>query len=557
MKAAELRKSILQAAVQGKLVPQNPNDEPASKLLKRIQQEKDRLVRDGKIKKYKSLPPISEDEIPYNLPDGWVWCRLGELAQLIRGITFPTSAKGYEGVEGFVRCATTGSVQEQYNPMSDVFVPNIYVKNSDQWLQERDIMMSSANSRELVGKSCFWTATEHMTFGGFLTVIRAIPSMNAEYLCCGLQFLQKSGVFASYSTQTTNIANLNNTLINTTPFALPPLAEQQRIVSKINELMMLCDKLDVYEKELDTLETHFAEYLPKSILQAAVQGKLVPQNPNDEPATELLRRIQQEKARLVRDGKIKKEKPLPPISEDEIPYDLPYGWAWCRLGDICVINPRNQIDGNLDVSFTPMTLISSEYFGGHEQEIRKWEDVKSRFTHYAESDIVIAKITPCFQNGKSCIMKNLRNGYVAGTTELHVLRSILALPNYILIFAKSSAFLMLGQKNMTGTAGQQRVPTEFIKNCIFPLPPLEEQQCIISKVNETMVICEELRKAHTAPFPFAVPNIIPFPKNPKQDIYNETDEYKIGIAARGNAADGLSAQAASDAAKLFEDDGDE
>ena len=235
--------------------------------------------------------------------------------------------------------------------------------------------------------------------------------------------------------------------------------------------------------------------LRQSILQAAVQGKLVPQNAHDEPASELLKRIQQEKARLVKEGKLKKKKPLSPVTEDEVPYDLPEGWVWCRICDSFIVNPRNSLPDDTAVSFIPMTLISSEYFGGHSQEERLWKQVRGGFTHFAENDVVIAKITPCFQNGKSCIMKNLKNGFGAGTTELHILRSVGVLPEYALIFAKNPLFLLDGEKNMTGTAGQQRVPSEFLENYPFPLPPLVEQQRIVAKVDELMALCDELEAA--------------------------------------------------------------
>lgn len=235
-----------------------------------------------------------------------------------------------------------------------------------------------------------------------------------------------------------------------------------------------------------------ASELRQSILQAAVQGRLVPQDSHDEPASKLLERIKSEKAKLNREGKAKREQPLPPILEEELPNDLPDGWVWCRVADVCIINPRNKLPDNLNVAFTPMSCISRDYFGGHSQEMRTWGTVKNGFTHYAENDVVIAKITPCFQNGKSCIMKRLTNGFGAGTTELHVLRCLAILPEYLLIFVKSPSFLLDGEQNMTGTAGQQRVPTEYIRKCLFPLPPHDEQKRIIAKVNMLMSLCDEL-----------------------------------------------------------------
>lgn len=235
--------------------------------------------------------------------------------------------------------------------------------------------------------------------------------------------------------------------------------------------------------------------LRQSFLQAAVQGKLVPQCVHDEPASELLKRIQAYKSRLIKEGKLKKEKNLPPITKNEIPYDLPEGWVWCRLGDVAVINPRNNLPGDTNVSFVPMASISSEYFGGHDQEVRVWDKVKSNFTHFAEGDVALAKITPCFQNGKSCLISNLCNGYGAGTTELHIIRCISLVPKYMLVYLKTPKFLAEGVINMTGTAGQQRVPTEYIKKCLFPLSPFAEQQRIVAKVDELMALCDELETA--------------------------------------------------------------
>ena len=333
MKAAELRRSILQAAVEGKLVPQDPREEPASKLLERIREEKERLVKEGKTKKTKPLPPITEDEIPYELPEGWCWCRVGSIHNLFRGITFPGTVKSVSSFQSGIRCATTGSVQKEYNSYADVFVPEQYVKRDYQWLSDYDILVSAANSKELVGKSCFWFGNTKMTFGGFLTVIRPQIS-NIKYSYYVVQFFYRSGIFSSHAKQTTNIANLSNQAISNILFPLPPLAEQQRIVDKLDVLMLQCDELELAEKELEGLDGRFAESLPKSILQSAVEGKLVPQDPREEPASKLLERIRGEKEWLVQEGKIKKTKPLPPIAEDEIPYELPEGWCWCRLGDV-------------------------------------------------------------------------------------------------------------------------------------------------------------------------------------------------------------------------------
>ncbi len=275
-----LPKSILQAAVHGKLVPQNPSDEPASVLLERIRAEKMKLVKAGKLKKEKPLPPITEDEILYDLPDGWEWCRLGEIHTIYRGITFPASAKGDVHTKGVVCCATTGSVQETYNSTADVYVPEKYVKNRDQWLLDNDIIMSTANSRELVGKTCFWNGGERKTFGGFLTVIRACGCLSVKYSYYVLQYLWKTGAFVTTSTQTTNIANINNSVLANTIIPIPPLAEQERIVAKVDELMALCAKLKTAAEDVEILETKQATIIPlgrpqeNESLRMAARGKV-------------------------------------------------------------------------------------------------------------------------------------------------------------------------------------------------------------------------------------------------------------------------------------------
>lgn len=236
-----------------------------------------------------------------------------------------------------------------------------------------------------------------------------------------------------------------------------------------------------------------AETLRKSILQYAIQGKLVPQIEAEEPARILLQKISSEKQELIKQCKIKKEKPLPAISEDEIPFEIPDSWEWVRLADIVQINPRNEVDDNTKVSFIPMTLIDGNYSNTFSCDERKWVDVKKSFTHFRDNDVIFAKIMPCFQNRKSAVMHNLKNGFGAGTTELHVLRqnALFVLPLYLLWFIKSPYFILAGESVMTGTAGQQRVGTDYVKSALLPLPPLEEQHRIVARIEELMVLVDK------------------------------------------------------------------
>ncbi|EED1398944.1 restriction endonuclease subunit S [Escherichia coli] len=237
--------------------------------------------------------------------------------------------------------------------------------------------------------------------------------------------------------------------------------------------------------------------LRELILELAVRGKLVPQDPNDEPASELLKRIEVEKAVLVKQGKIKKQKPLPEISEEEKPFELPEGWEWATLTRIAEINPKIDVsDDEQEISFIPMPLISTKFDGSHEFEIKKWKDVKKGYTHFANGDIAIAKITPCFENSKAAIFSGLKNGIGVGTTELHVARPFSDIINrkYLLLNFKSPNFLKSGESQMTGSAGQKRVPRLFFENNPIPFPPLQEQERIIIRFTQLMSLCDQLEQ---------------------------------------------------------------
>jgi type I restriction enzyme S subunit len=275
---------------------------------------------------------------------------------------------------------------------------------------------------------------------------------------------------------------------------LPPLQEQKRIVKSLNNIFAKIKELDSKENELLLLQTAFPSQMKNAILQYAMEGKLTRQKPEDGNAADLLSDIRKQKAKLVKEGKLKKEKPLPAISDDEIPFDIPENWVWVRLSDIAVINPRNQITDDKLVSFMPMKLLDDGYGSSFTYETKIWNNVKSGFTHFAENDIVFAKITPCFENRKSAIMQNLVNGYGAGTTELHVLRLISSniLKEYLLYFVKSEYFISTAASLMTGTAGQKRVGTNIVKSFLIPLPPLLEQERIVRRLEELLPLCESL-----------------------------------------------------------------
>ena len=178
--------------------------------------------------------------------------------------------------------------------------------------------------------------------------------------------------------------------------------------------------------------------------------------------------------------------------EDE-PFEIPENWAWCKLGDIAEINPKNKLDDDLEVSFIPMNLIEAGYSNRHGQESRSWKDVKKGFTHFAENDVALAKISPCFENKKSAIMRNLKNGYGAGTTELFIFRPLdVMAANYLLWIVKSDNFIQAGTGNFSGVVGQQRLSREIVENYPIPLPPLNEQSRIVAKIEELFSTLDQM-----------------------------------------------------------------
>ncbi|HCN19106.1 MAG: hypothetical protein A2060_00995 [Planctomycetes bacterium GWA2_50_13] len=283
---------------------------------------------------------------------------------------------------------------------------------------------------------------------------------------------------------------------------LPDIESQKEIISLFKRIE---NEMDDLSGEI-TNQQSFLTQLRQRVLQEAVEGNLTTkwreQHPDfisgDNHASKLLEKIKAEKERLVKEGEIKKDKPLVPVADDEKSFDLPEGWVWCRLGDSGVVNPRNYIDDDLEVSFSPMALISEKYGISPMYETKKWRDAKKGFTHFAENDIAIAKITPCFENSKACVFEGLINNYGAGTTELHVLRPIIINSKYAYIFVKTPSFLADGQQRMTGVCGQKRVPVDYFQNALFPLPPFAEQQAIVERVDKLMSMIDESEKQVTA-----------------------------------------------------------
>jgi type I restriction enzyme, S subunit len=251
-------------------------------------------------------------------------------------------------------------------------------------------------------------------------------------------------------------------------------------------------------KSVENQSPHGINKLRELILELAVRGKLVPQDSKNESAKLLLDRIVLEKRIAENDRATQNQPPAIKSGKDE-PYPIPDNWVWTALGDITLINPRNEADDISLASFVPMAMISTSHDGKHDQEKRIWGDIKQGYTHFADGDIGLAKITPCFENSKAVVFSNLINGIGAGTTELHIARPLneTLCARFVLLYLKAPQFLLKGEPKMTGTAGQKRVPKNFFANNPFPLPPLAEQHRIVAKVDELMAICDQLEQQQT------------------------------------------------------------
>ena len=532
MKAADLRKAILQAAVQGRLVPQDKNDEPASELLKRIQAEKAALVKNGKLKKEKPLPPISEDETPYDLPKGWEWERVGALVFNRDCERIPVSRADRE------------KLKKEY----DNYGASGVIDKINDYLFDETLLLVGEDGANLLARSTPIAFLAHGKYwvNNHAHVLDSITKEFLYYLSLYINAIDLSPYVTGTAQPKMNQEKMNSILV-----AVPPQIEQKRIFAKVDELMAMCYELEAAEKELDTLESHLFDYLPKSILQAAVQGKLVPQDKNDEPASELLKRIQAEKAILIKEGKLKKEKPLPPITEDEIPYDLPEGWVWCRAIDVCSYIQRGKSPTYSETKTYPVVSQKCVQWKGMDMSKARFIAPETVSKYEGSRKLTTGDLlwnsTGQGTLGRIAIYDERLNPYKYAVADSHVtvLRPLQVLSKYMYYWFAGPEVQSTIEERATGSTKQIELATSTIMSYIFPLPPLEEQQRIVTKVDELMALCDELKRV--AEQPINQDNVVQFPMAPKENI------EPIAMAARGKV-EGMSDQAKQAIEDLFGED---
>ena len=436
-----------------------------------------------------------EDEIPFEVPEGWAWCKLNDIYNFIdyRGAT-PTK------ITNGIPLVTAKNVKSGYidYTIDDYISEEEFKERQQRGISKKgDILFTTEaplGNAALADMEKFSAGQRLITFQQYGSKNELINYVMLMFILSDF-FQQQLYVNKTGST----VAGIKAAILKTLWIPVPPYNEQLRISNTLKSAINLIDSIS---KNKEILSTSISNTKSK-ILDLAIRGKLVPQDPNDEPASVLLERIRAEKEELIKQGKIKRDKKESVIFKgddnsyylrteletmeiaDELPYEIPESWEWARIGNVFQVNPRNKLDDLLEVSFIPMPLIDDGFSGKHTSEVRVWKKIKSGFTHFTEGDIGIAKITPCFENRKSVVFRNLKNNYGAGTTELHVLRPYASsiLPEYVLAYVKSSMFIDKGKQEFTGAVGQQRIGKDYVENSYFPIPPLAEQKRIVEQIS--------------------------------------------------------------------------
>ena len=529
---ARLRELILTLAVQGKLVPQDPADEPASRLLQKIRAEKDRLIAEGKIKKDKPLAAIAEEEKPFELPVGWEWVKGRDLFTVVRGVTYQKADAKDSPAEGLLPLLRANNIQGTVNFEDLVYVPASLV-SEDQILRSGDYVVCLASgSKNLVGKAAPFRPELICSFGAFCGAIRPIAS--ADYFTVYLASpMYREAVSAASAG--IGINNLKGASLLGLGIALPPFPEQSRIVARVEELMRLCDALEAkgqleatqHAQLLSTLlgtltasatpeelaenwqrvAQHFdllldrpqaIDALEQTLLQLAVRGLLVPQDPADEPASVLLQKIRAEKDRLIAEGQIKRDKPLPPITDEEKPFELPVGWEWVRVGDVIellngyafksewfkpagvrLLRNVNISHGHVDWS-APVMLDAAA--------AQSYEQFALRV-----GDIVLSLDRPIISTGlKYAVIRESDLPCLLLQRVARLTVSACLSPEFLQFWLQSDLFV--GTIDPGRSNGVPHISTKQVAGLAFALPPLAEQSRIVTRVTQLRRLCADLRQ---------------------------------------------------------------
>ena len=495
MNAQDLKNSILQLAVQGKLVEQRAEEGTARELLEQIAAEKAQLIKEGKIKKEKPLPEITEEEIPFEIPETWEWVRLEELGEIIGGGTPKTSTPElWDGDIAWLTPADMKNIKGKYASSGARNITQLGLDKSSARLMPAGTVLYS--SRAPIGYIAI-AGNDICTNQGFKSLVPVNTEMSEYIYYC---LISRTNNIVSRASGTT-FKEISGSEFGRTVVPIPPLAEQQRIVAKIEEILPYIYQYDKVYTKLEIFNKKFPEDMKKSILQMAMQGKLVEQRPEEGTADELYEQIVAEKAQLIKDGKIKKEKPLPEITEDEIPFEIPSSWKWVRFGEFgsykkgpfgsaltkAIFVPK--ADNTIKV-YEQKNAIQKNASLGDYYITRDYFESKMKGFELFPGDIIVSCAGTI---GETYIMPD---GIEQGIINQALMRMKLMPSVYVEYFLIYFDVILkqTARKSSKGSAIKNIPPFDELKSYLVPLPPLEEQKRIVAKIEELLPYCNQLIK---------------------------------------------------------------
>ena len=491
MTPEQLKASILQYAIQGKLVEQRPEEETGEELYRQIQAEKQRLIKEGKIKKEKALPEISEDEFPFEIPESWKWVRLSTIGITQTGNTPSKSHPEYIGID--IPFITPGDIlngQICYNNQA----LSLLGKNVARVCDEDSIMQVCIGGS--IGKVAI--ADRKVAFNQQINAVSPLFCLS-KYLFAVMQSVYFTTSMKERAGGTATPI-INRGLWDSLCIPLPPLAEQTRIVTKIEELLPYIDRYAASYERLEQVNTEFPEDMKKSVLQYAIQGKLVEQRAEEGTGEQLYQQIQAEKQRLIAEKKIKKEKPLPEIAENEKPYDIPDNWTWVRFGDLgsykkgpfgsAITKSMFVPKGNGAIKvYEQKNAIQKDATLGDYYIRRDYFESKMKGFEVFPGDIIVSCAGTI---GETYVMPDK---FEQGIINQALMRMKIFEPLYIPYFLTFFDFVLKknARSGSKGSAIKNIPPFEILKNYLVPIPPLAEQKRIVAKLEEILPLCERLK----------------------------------------------------------------
>lgn len=494
--ASDLRQSVFQAAMQGKLTTQKAEDGDAKDLLLAIRAEKEKLVQEKKGKKEKPLAPIGEDEMPFDIPENWIWCKLGELGNYKKGPFGSALTKSKFVNKGIdtIKVYEQKNVIKKNKNIGSYYITKEYFDAKMQGFEVHsgDILVSCAGT---IGETYILPEDiEQGIINQALMRIRLSELVYAPYFLLYFDYVLKENAKAdSNGSAIKNIPPFN--ILKKYAFALPPLPEQQRIVARVEVLMKEIDKLEQTEKELEAIKAAFPADMKASLLQAAMEGKLTTQKAENGDARGLLRAIREEKEKLVKEKKKKKEKPLAPITDEEIPFDIPENWVWCRLGEVGIFVRGNGIKRNeiVESSDYPCIRYGELYTTYHlktnKVHSRTSKDVfeKAQKAHYG--DILMA-LTGENNKDIALAVAYLGTNEVAYGGDMTVFHHNME-PMYLSYVINSFYFIKI-KSNLAKGNIIVHISNDKLSTIPIPLPPLAEQHRIVEKLDQLLPLCDSL-----------------------------------------------------------------